>query len=163
MMKRLAYLSVVTLTLMALVMPSTVSALGATQISGIAYWPNPGQCTDPEGAGSDYAVLMTGDLEGCLYTFVETAVCSSGGVYIETGTEIFVGQYDGGSGSFETTHRFTARFTDCASLTGELVGRCEHPIIAGSGKGVFEGVAGRLDMKDDIAAGNFLYRGHLKW
>ena len=156
-MKRIAFLSVATLMLAALIMPSTVNALGATQISGIAYWPNSGQCNDSEGAGSDYAVVMTGDLEGCLYTFVEAAVCSSGGVYNETGNEIFVGQNDGGSGSFGTTYRFTARFSDCANVTGELVGRCEHPIMTGSGKGTFEGVAGRIDMKDDIAAGNFLY------
>ena len=163
MMKRLVFLSVTILTLVAFIMPSTALALGITQISGIAYWPNAGQCTDLEGAGSTYAVVMTGDLKGCHYTFVETAVCSSGGVYNETGTEIFVGQYDGGSGSFRTTYRFTARYTDCSNLVGEIVGRCQHPIIVGSSKGIFEGVTGRIDMQDDIAAGNFLYRGHLQW
>ncbi len=162
MMKRLAFLSVTILTLVAFITPSPALALGATQISGVAYWPNAGQCTDPEGAGSDYAVVMTGDLSGCHYTFVETAVCSSGEVYNETGTEIFVGQYNGGSGSFETTYRFTARYADCSNLIGELVGRCQHPIIAGSGKGIFAGVTGHIDMQDDIAAGNFLYRGHLR-
>ena len=163
MMKRLAFLSVTILTLVAFMMPSAALALGATQISGIAYWPNTGQCTDPEGAGATYAVVMTGDLSGCHYTFVETAVCSSGGVYNETGTETFVGQYNGSSGSFRTTYRFTARYADCANLIGELVGRCEHPILAGSGKGIFEGITGRIDMQDDIAAGDFLYRGHLQW
>lgn len=162
-MKRLAFLSVTVLTLVAFITPSTALALGATQISGIAYWPNAGQCTDPEGAGSNYAVLMTGDLRGCHYTFVQTAVCSPGGVYEETGTETFVGQYKGVSGSFRTTYRFTATYADCAHAIGELVGRCEHPIIAGSGKGVFTDVTGRIDMKDDVAAGDFLYRGHLQW
>ena len=45
----------------------------------------------------------------------------------------------------------------------EIFGRCQHPIVAGSGTGVFEGVTGRLDFKDDIAAGNFPYRGHFKF
>lgn len=162
-MKRLAFLSVTILTLVAFIMPSAAFALGMTQISGIAYWPNAGQCTDSEGAGSTYAVVMTGDLKGCHYTFVETAVCSSGGVYQETGTETFVGQYNGGSGSFRTTYRFTAKYADCANVAGELVGRCEHPIIVGSGKGIFAGVTGRLDMQDNIVVGDFLYRGHLQW
>jgi hypothetical protein len=162
-MKRFVFLSVTILMLLALAIPSTALAKGATQISGTAYWPIGDQCTDPEGAGSSYAVLMTEDLNGCLYTFVETAVCSAGGVYHETGNEIFVGQYNGGSGTFGTTYRFTARYADCTGLVGEIVGRCQHPIIAGSGEGIFEGVRGRLDLKDDIAAGNFPYRGHLGW
>jgi hypothetical protein len=101
---------------------------------------------------------MTGDLEGCLYTFVESAKCSPSGVYLETGTETFVGQ----GGTFRTTYRFEAKYQDCANLAVEIHGRCQHPIIAGSGTGPFEGVTGRLDFKDDIEAGNFPYRGHLK-
>lgn len=159
-MKRFVYLPVMFLTLLTLVVPSPAFALGATQISGIAYWPNPGQCADPEGAGSDYAVVMTGDLQGCHYTFVETAVCSPGGAYVETGNEIFVGKYNGEAGTFRTTYRFTAKYNDCTNLV-EAVGRCQHPIIAGSGTGVFKSMTGRLDLKDDIAAGNFPYRGHL--
>jgi hypothetical protein len=136
---------------------------GATQISGIGYYAGPSECNDPEGVGSTYDLTMTGDLEGCHYVFVETARCSAGGAYNETGTETFVGRYNGAPGSFETTYLFTARYTDCATLTGEVVGRCQHPIVAGSGEGVFEGVTGRLDMKDDIEAGNFPYRGHFRW
>ena len=158
-MKRLAFLSVTIL--MALIISSTALAQGATQISGIAYWPNTGECTDPEGMGSDYAVKMTGDLSGCHYTFVETAVCSPGGAYNETGHEIFVGQYNGATGTFRTIYRFTAKYVDCENFV-EVVGRCQHPIISGSGEGVFAGMTGRLDFKDDIVAGNFPYRGHLK-
>jgi hypothetical protein len=161
-MKRFAFLPVTILTLLALVIPSTAFARGATQISGIAYWPSAGECTDPEGAGSDYAVIMTGDLSGCLYTFVEAGVCSPGEIYNETGHEIFVGEYNGGSGTFRTTYRFTAKYEDCANFVAEIVGRCQHPIIVDSGRGIFEGVTGRLDLKDDVAAGNFPYRGHLK-
>jgi hypothetical protein len=136
---------------------------GATQISGIGYFAGPAECNDPEGQGSDYDLIMTGDLEGCHYVFVETARCSAGGAYNETGTETFVGLYNGAPGTFETTYRFTAKYTDCANLVGEIVGRCQHPITAGSGEGVFEGVTGRLDFKDDIEMGNFPYRGHFRW
>ena len=136
---------------------------GATQISGIGYYAGPSECNDPEGVGSTYDLTMTGDLEGCHYVFVETARCSAGGAYNETGTETFVGLYNGAPGSFETTYRFTAKYTDCANLVGEIVGRCQHPITAGSGEGVFEGVTGRLDFKDDIETGNFPYRGHFRW
>jgi hypothetical protein len=136
---------------------------GATQISGIGHFAGPAECNDPEGQGSDYDLIMAGDLEGCHYVFVETARCSAGGAYNETGTETFVGLYNGAPGSFETTYRFTARYTDCANLVGEIVGRCQHPITAGSGEGVFEGVTGRLDFKDDIETGNFPYRGHFRW
>ena len=137
--------------------------LGATQISGIGYFAEPGECNDPEGQGSDYDLTMTGDLEGCHYVFVETARCSAGGAYSETGTETFVGLYNGAPGTFRTTYLFTAKYKDCANLAGEIAGRCQHPIIAGSGEGVFEGVTGRFDMQDDIEAGNFPYRGHFLW
>ena len=136
---------------------------GVTQISGIGYFAGPAECNDPQGQGSDYDLIMTGDLEGCHYVFVETARCSAGGTYNETGTETFVGLYNGAPGAFETTYRFTAKYTDCANLVGEIVGRCQHPIVAGSGEGVFQGVTGRLDFKDDIQMGNFPYRGHFRW
>jgi len=136
---------------------------GMTQISGIGYFAEPGQCNDPQGLGSSYGLIMTGDLQGCHYIFVETARCSAGGAYKETGTETFVGLYSGAPGTFRTTYSFTATYRDCANLLGEIAGRCEHPIVAGSGEGVFEGVTGRFDMKDDVVAGNFPYRGHLQF
>jgi hypothetical protein len=136
---------------------------GATQISGIGYYAGSGECNDPEGEGSDFGLIMTGDLEGCHYVFIETATCTAGGAYNETGTETFVGLYNGAPGNFETTYRFTAKYEDCPTLTGEIVGRCQHPIVAGSGEGVFEGVTGRLDFQDDIETGNFPYRGHFRW
>ena len=141
---------------------------GATQISGIGYYAEPGACNDIQGQGSDYVLTMTGDLQGCHYVFVETATCSPGGTYTERGTETFVGLYNGAHGTFRTTYLFTAKFTECTTPTGEIapageiVGRCQHPLVAGSGEGVFEGVTGRVDMKDDIEAGNFPYRGHFQ-
>ena len=74
---------------------------GATQISGIGYFAGPAECNDPEGQGSDYDLTMTGDLEGCHYIFIETATCTAGGAYRETGTETFVGAYGGTTGTFE--------------------------------------------------------------
>jgi hypothetical protein len=139
---------------------SGFEAGGAVQISGIGYYAEPGQCDDPEGQGADYALTMTGDLEGCHYVFIETAGCSPGGAYNESGTETFVGRYNGASGTFKTTYLFTAKYRDCANFIGEIAGRCEHPLVAGSGEGVFDGVTGRFDMKDDIEAGSFPYRGH---
>jgi hypothetical protein len=135
---------------------------GATQISGLGSYAAPGECNDPEGQGSSYNLIMTGDLQGCHYVFVETASCLAGGAYIERGTETFVGLYNGAPGTFKTTYLFTAKYKDCANLVGEIAGRCQHPIIAGSGEGVFEGVTGRFDMRDDIETGNFPYRGHFR-
>lgn len=155
-------LKVVALISLALTVPFPALADGATQISGIGFFADTGECTHPEGQGADYALRMTGDLEGCHYVFVETASCSPSGTYLETGTEVFVGQGSGGD-TFMTTYRFAAKYQDCANLVGEIIGRCQHPIIAGSGKGIYEGVTGRLDFKDDIEAGNFPYRGHLRW
>ena len=114
--------------------------------------------------GYDYALVMTGDLEGgCLYTFIETAESSPSGTYRETGTELFVGSYLDGSGTFATTYRFEAKYEDVDTLSGEIFGRCQHPIVEGSGTDVFEGVSGILLFKDEVESGTFFYRGHLRY
>jgi hypothetical protein len=142
--------------------PSPTPIQGAKQIAGVGNYAAPGACTDPEGQGADYVLTLTGSLTGCHYVFVEGAKCSPGGAYYESGTETFVGTYDGQSGTFRTTYVFTAKYLDCPNLTGEIAGRCQHPFIDGSGTGVFAGIKeARLDMRDDIAAGSFPYRGHL--
>jgi len=139
---------------------------GATQISGTGLIPGTGDCNDAS-VGADFATKMTGDFDGCLYVFVKDFACSPSGTYREEGTERFVGTYHGQFGTFETTYKFEAKYEGCApngSFLGlEIFGRCHHPIVAGSGTGAFEGVTGRIDFKDDIAAGNFPYRGHLKF
>jgi hypothetical protein len=166
MKRRFTISALAALTMMALMSavvatPSPTRAEGAKQISGIGFFDTGGECTDPEGLGSSFALTMTGDFSGCHYVFVESARCSPGGAYYETGTETFVGTYDGQDGTFRTNYVFTATYTDCPALIGEIAGRCQHPIIAGSGTGVFHGVSGRFDMKDDVEVGNFPYRGHL--
>jgi hypothetical protein len=136
------------------------------KITGIGYFATDVECDSP-GQGATFAVKMTGDLEGCLFIFVDEYECSPSGTYREVGRELFVGTYNGGSGSFWTTYKFEAKYEGCnedGSYAGaEILGRCQHPVVDGSGEGVFAGVYGRLDMKDDIEAGNYPYRGHLQF
>jgi hypothetical protein len=107
---------------------------------------------------------MTGSLEGCWYTKVVTARDngSPSGVYQERGEEVFVGSLDGGpEGTFATTYTFTSKWDPDVSTGSEIHGRCQHPIVAGSGTGGFEAATGRVDFKDDVVTGEFLYRGHI--
>ena len=155
----IAIMLVVALISVALMVPSPARADGATQILGTGYF-DEGECTDYK---VDFVIRMTGDLDGCRYVFGETFEESPSGIYRERGTEIFVGMYEGKAGTFETTYHFTGKFGD---ESGEQFGNCHHPIIAGSGIGVFEGVTGRLDFKDNIEDGiavDYPYRGHLQW
>ena len=152
--------AVLALLSVAALVPSAVQAAGAVQISGIGYFASPDECTQTESLGATYAVLMTGDLVGCHYVFVTSSHCSPSGTYVEEGNEYFVSATNPND-TFRTRYKFEAKYADCSNLTGEIVGRCQHPIIAGSGRGIFEGVTGRLDFKDDVAVGNFPYRGHL--
>src|SRR5919107_3778159 len=148
-------------TLLALILAAPAAlAGGATQISGVAFFDEADTC-DSASVGADYALLMTGDLNGCLYTFVQTDQSSPSGTYRETGTETFVAS--DGSGTFETTYRFEAKYEDVDTLSGEIFGRCQHPIVEGSGTGIYDGVSGQLFFKDDVEAGCFLYRGHLRY
>ena len=163
MIRRLTVLVAATLLALILAAPAALAG-GATQISGVAFYADDARvhvtCDDPRGEGADYVPLvMTGDLEeGCLYTFIETSVSSPSGTYRETGTELFVSS-DGAS-TFRTTYRFEGKYEDPAT---EIFGRCQHPIVEGSGTGIYEGVSGILLFKDDIEAGNFPYRGHLRY
>lgn len=144
---------------------SATNSAGATQISGVGFYATASEC-DYESQGAVYAIRMTGDLEGCLYAFIDEFECSPSGTYREEGREFFVGTYNGQSGTFWTTYKFEAKYEGCSQngpLGAEIFGRCQHPITAGTGTGVFVGVTGRLDFKDDIEAGNFPYRGHLRF
>lgn len=166
MKRRITITALTTLAMMALIGAGSAAPFprqgnGATQISGVGFFAAPGQCTDAQGQGADYALIMTGAFSGCHYVFVETSRCSPGGAYFEAGTETFVGMYNGQPGTFRTNYIFTATYQDCPNFVGEIAGRCEHPIVDGSGTGIFEGVKGRFDMKDDVELGNFPYRGHL--
>jgi hypothetical protein len=153
--------------------PSPALAGGATQISGIGVYADEATCDDPErvnaeGEVANYALILDGNLKGCLYTFVGPTKSSPSGTYRETGREVFVGSIRGGTGSgtFKLTYRFEAKYEDLDDPATEIFGRCQHPIVRGSGTGVFEGVTGILLFKDVIEAGEapyFPYRGHLRW
>ena len=167
MQRRLKILALTTLTVVALssvVMTGSSQASGmeATQISGIGFLDLLDVC-DSGSVDADFAILMVkGDLIGCHFVFVEGWECSPSGTYREWGTEMFVGSYNGMEGTFETTYLFTAKLEDC-DLNKEIFGRCQHPIIKDSGTGVFDGVTGRLDFKDDVETGELFYKGHLRW
>ena len=145
---------------------SANNSSGATQISGVGFYATSGEC-DYESQSAAYAIRITGDLQGCLYAFIDEYECSPSGTYREEGREFFVGTYNGQSGTFWTTYKFEAKYEGCsengAPLGAEIFGRCQHPITAGSGTGVFNGVSGQLNFKDDIEAGNFPYRGYLRF
>jgi hypothetical protein len=83
-------------------------------------------------------------------------------------SETFVGCLGDRCGSFGLEAHITSKFEGPPPV-GQVFGRCQHKIVAGTGTGDFEGVTGRLDFKDIImrdANGNvtgveFDYRGHL--
>lgn len=132
------------------------------QISGVGVLAGANQCgAAPAAFGdfTDFTLVMTGNLEGCLYTNIETARSTPSGVYLETGEEIFVGSLNGGpEGTFTTTYKFEAKFAPDGS---EIHGRCQHPIVGGSGTGGFEGASGRLNFKDIVETGEYVYKGHI--
>ncbi len=147
-----------------LVALSAPANAATNQISGVAVLDTTGECTDPP-AGyedfTDFTQVMTGSLDGCWYTKIETTKDNGApsGVYIESGEEIFVGTLNGQEGTFTTTYKFESKWDPDGS---EVHGRCQHKIVEGSGTGVFEGATGRLDFKDEVTTGEFFYRGHIK-
>ena len=109
-------------------------------------------------------IVFTGSLEGCLYIKVDafTDNGAPSGVYLEQGREVFVGTLNGGApGVFTTTYKFESKWDPDVTTGGEVKGRCQHPIVAGSGTGGFAGATGRFDFKDVISDGSILYRGHI--
>ena len=151
-------LGMLTVALMALLfVVAPVAAEGNTQISGVASFETPGQCTDLPSEISP--MVMTGDLVGCWYTTsLEVVHTTPSGGYRESGTETFVGCLSDGTtcGTFSTTYKFTAKYDADGS---EIHGRCEHPITGGTEQ--LEGITGRVDFKDDVETGAFDYRGHI--
>ena len=133
------------------------------RLTGTAFVnPSPGTpCPEPPSGYDDFPpIVMTGSLDGCWYSNIESARVTSGGVYLESGTELFVGRLDGGpAGTFTTTYKFEAKLDADGA---EVRGRCQHPIVSGSGTGGFAGASGRVDFKDIIGDPTFfVYRGHI--
>jgi hypothetical protein len=164
--QRLGFLFV---SMVGLVLALTAPASAAMrQISGVGVFGD-GCPADPPPGYEDFddypPIVMAGSLVGCWYTKVVSSHDNGApsGVYVERGEEVFVGSFDGGpAGTFATTYLFTSKWAPDVSTGSEVLGRCQHPIVAGSGTGGFQGVTGRLDFKDDVATGEYLYRGHLQ-
>ncbi len=135
---------------------------GNVQISGEGVpgaW-GAGGCDAADHAGAHYVIAMSGDLDGCIYGYVLSDTVLPNGIIQDWSLEHFVGWYDGMYGSWQMNEHFTSKWD--FDTGAQLWGRCQHPIVKGSGTGDFEGITGRLDFKDDVNAGVAHYRGHLK-
>ena len=148
----------------ALVGVATTAAAGTMQVSGSGVYNE--ACTVPADAGAPPAdtgnyppIKMDGSLEGCWYTYVSDSRSHPSGAYQESGTELFVGCLNETTcGTFSTTYTFTGKFT--ANFEAEIHGRCQHPIVSGTGD--FAGTSGIILFKDDVDDGVFYYRGNMK-
>lgn len=133
---------------------------GAVQFDGVARGTN--ECAGQPGIVA--LDMYEGNLIGCLInTGFDEPKLTPSGVYLERGTETFVGCLfeDGeklGCGSFDTTYLFSGKFPPDGE---QQFGRCQHPIVEGTGTGDFVGATGRIDFKDDLDAGLFNFRGHI--
>jgi hypothetical protein len=139
--------------------------------------------SDCGAAGSDFALLMTGDLQGCLSFFIQSFTCKElrdFDHYTERGREAFVGTWRGKQGRFTTKYTVDAAYGKgfCQSLdfTLQLSGSCIHRIDGRSG--VFadaEGVFRLFDVITNVTgdpvtgaftpgsgANNFLYYGRIR-
>ena len=135
----------------------------------------PSDCNNGEGAG---AILLSGDVEGCLTFFPEDFSCDEligFDRYRESGTESFVGSLNGEAGEFTTTYvleaTYASGFCDAVAAGGfpfelQITGGCDHTVTGVSGS--FVGVSGLITFFDVIpvpgvsGASNFLYAGELE-
>jgi hypothetical protein len=139
--------------------------------------------SDCGATGSDFGLLMTGDLQGCLSIFIQGYTCTEltdFDHYTERGREAFVGTWRGKQGRFATRYTVDAAYGKgfCQSLDYalELSGSCTHHIDGRSG--VFADADGVFTLFDVITnvtgdplsgaftpgtgANNFLYYGHIR-
>jgi len=149
---------------LALLLVNPMASDAASQISGDGYY-DVVQCPGPPAGYEDFTypgLVLRGSLEGCLYAKVITSKETPSGVYLESGEEVIVGSLNGGPvGTFTTTYKFESKWDPDISSGVEVHGRCQHPIVEGSGTGGFDGATGRLDFKDEVTTGQFFYRGHI--
>jgi hypothetical protein len=133
---------------------------------------------------SDYALALTGDLDGCWSTFIHDFKCkelADFDLYFEEGRETFVGTYGGAHGRFKTHYTFEGAYAPgfCQSGDGtlEVGGGCRHEITGKSGAfadaeglvrfiDVIAGVTGDPttgEYQAGIGGNNFVYYGHLRF
>ena len=139
------------------------SAAGTTQISGDAALDTTGQCGTPPPPFDYYPPpILTGDLEGCLYSEILTATTTPSGVYHETGRELVVASLNGGpTGRFTTTYKFEAKLDtiDRRGAEGPLPAP-DHQRL--SGPAVWrEPPDGSASRTWSVTSGTFVYRGHI--
>lgn len=169
-MRRLLVMATAMAMVLALAPTAAAGGKGAVQIGGGGFVigdPADGPGFDCLNQGVFTLKLDSGSLRGCWYTdeiYEDSIQENPSGTYQERGAETFVGEYwvDGkkiGEGSFSTTYHFTGKFDGDGN---EIFGRCQHPIVEGTGTGIFAGVKGRVDFKDvDVVNGILEYRGHI--
>lgn len=152
-------------TLIGVASPAGAEGNGVTQIRGTAV---PGlDCTDPGGAGADYALRLPsgdqGDLAGCVYGFQGTPRISQAGTVSVRTMELFIGTLGGDPISFEMAAHITFKDSGPPDFF-PYFGRCQHKIVPD------DGVSGRINFKDIYefdADGNFTgnvtfdYFGHI--
>jgi hypothetical protein len=151
-----------------LVEPMPASAAN-TQLSGTAVYDDEEHpvCPPPPEGFEDFTsyppLVLTGTLVGCWYTKILT-VHDNGkpsGVYLETGEEIFIGELDGEHVEFTMTYKFESKWDPDFTTGVEVHGRCQHPITEGFSES--GPITGRVDFKDIVEDGSFVYRGHIRW
>jgi hypothetical protein len=142
---------------------SSALALVMSAVTGVALATNDGTIfvsgnstySDCGIEGSDLALAMTGDLEGCWSVFVEGFKCKEldgFDLYLENGREVFVGKFRGKQGRFVTDYTLDAvmakGFCQSFDFTLEVAGGCDHKVHGR--RGVFAGAEGRLKFLDVI-------------
>ena len=144
---------------------AAIATEAGTAIKGNSTVADPNEC-DYVSQGATYGLRLTGDLKGCIYTFITYSECING-LYYEEGKEHFVGTYKGEPGEFWTSYRALGKYEGCTDGTAysgaEIMGFCQHPLVKGSGTGVFEGATGQYFMIDNVKKGEFPYEGHIKF
>jgi outer membrane protein assembly factor BamA len=142
---------------------ATPASAASVQVSGVQTPVSSGPCFDP---GALASFTMQGSLTGCWYIdTINQKYQPTSGTFQDTGTEHFAGclDLDGDQactaadpqGTLYFSFQFTGK-VDPVTLA-EIHGRCQHPIVAGTGG--FAGARGVLTFKDDVTNGTSLYRG----
>ena len=102
-------------------------------------------------SGSDYAILLTGDLEGCWSTFVQSFTCKElehYDLYLEEGREVFVGKFrTEAEGRFRTTYTFDGAYAKgfCRCFDCKPGGRWRLPSRSHRRSHVFEDAEGLIE------------------
>jgi hypothetical protein len=101
-------------------------------------------------------IVMSGDLEGCLYSQADRKwdLGAPSGLYFEVGHELFVGHVHGGpTGSFKAGYIVESQYDPDVSSGNEVWGRCQHQIAPGTGQLGLRGVTGHFSFNDVVSDG----------